>query len=100
MELPFRQYSCRPDAKYVKHPSFGYTLWDVHPYSDFIHFYWSFKPWEKLKLPRMVQRKEDAVSAKEYWFYELQQLDRELGMGLDFVNWHIETFKKRPLGDR
>ena len=103
---PFGNYTCRKpgrrnDEGYGSHPAFGNSLKSLHPYSDYTHFYSIFKPWEKAELPAEPASREEAADSTTYWFFVLRQLNRKLGMEVDFNNWtdFSSVFKKSPLGN-
>ena len=56
------------------------------PHSDFVHFTGSKKPW--LGGPPLdFGIASELQSAKHFWFYVLEILNRKLDMKLDFKNW-------------
>jgi hypothetical protein len=73
------------------HPAYGKAMVDKPPYSDFLHFYGPFKPFENLTLAMMaLQRlphqtsKYDSKSSLDYFFWQLRKVNHALSMGLDF----------------
>ena len=103
---PFKNYTCRKTGRrreeaYGAHPAYGNNLNHLHPYSDYVHFYYHFKPWLKKQLPAEVTSKEQAGNSIVYWFFVLRFLNRKLEMGVDFENWtnYSSIFTEAPLGN-
>jgi hypothetical protein len=87
LELPPEKYKSR----YSLHPAYGRAMQDKPPYSDFLHFYGPFKPFENLTLAMMsLQRlpnqtsKYDSKSSLDYFFQQLRKVNDLVNMGLDF----------------
>ena len=102
---PFEKYTCRKagmrqDEGYGSHPTYGNHLKSLHPYSDYTHFYAKYKPWATAELPAEPASREEAADSTTYWFFVLRQLNRKLGMEIDFNNWtdFSSVFKTSPLG--
>jgi len=102
---PFANYTCIPSdrkqARYAHHPAYDGNFLRKHPYSDYIHFYARFKPWEGEVAEPDVSDKHDAASGRQYWFHVLRKLNQSLNMGIDFDRWseNTATFGKAPYGD-
>jgi len=55
---------------------------------DFMHFTGKAKPW---LVPSIVK---EPKSSLQFWWHVMEQLNRELGMGLDFENWDVKLPSK------
>jgi hypothetical protein len=55
------------------------------PFTDYVHFAGHLKPW--LRGPPAGWRKNNSTDPVSSWYRELERLDRELRLGLDFTNW-------------
>jgi len=68
--LPANEYgSCRPG----KHP----------PASGYVHLTSKKKPWLKGPPKELITFENKNLSCRHFWFYELQQLNTKLDLGLD-----------------
>jgi hypothetical protein len=66
------------------------------PRSDFVHFTGRRKPWFH-GPPANLTKKTRFKTDSHFWFYQLEQLNDELDMGLDFARWKNGKSKGRPL---
>jgi hypothetical protein len=81
-------YACTPDDYVVigKYAKSRYNQKYV-PLRDFRHFSGNGKPWTAKNIDLNKTSTFDSVQnmdAQHYWYYILRQVDKELGMNLDF----------------
>jgi hypothetical protein len=104
--LPLYNYSCLPknasnlQLGFASHPAYGLNLRKHVPLGNIVHFYKRFKPWEG-NVTVDITSKEQAVSATQYWFHVLRELNELLHMGIEFDNWseYAAPFRMAPYGD-
>ena len=65
---------------------------------DYVHFTGRGKPWISGPPKDFSNSTRKWESAHYFWFYQLQQLDQELEMGLDFDNWTTVKRRRPSLG--
>ncbi|KAG7354189.1 glycosyl transferase family 8 protein [Nitzschia inconspicua] len=107
---PFSKLSCLgPDVgaeqwdklKYANHPAYQGAKLPYPPFSDFIHFYGPFKPWNTAKLVNVsypkVMNKEQLLNSLHYWFNVLRKVSKELEIDIDFDHW-TDNIDQPPFG--
>jgi hypothetical protein len=67
------------------------------PRSDFVHFTGRRKPWFH-GPPANVTKETRLDSDSHLWFYQLEQLNDELDMGLNFTGWATGKSRRPLLG--
>jgi hypothetical protein len=66
------------------------------PRSDFVHFTGRKKPWFH-GPPADLTENTRFKTASHFWFYQLEQLNDEFDLGLNFTHWNSGKSKGRPL---
>jgi hypothetical protein len=67
------------------------------PRSDHVHFTGKGKPWFH-SPPANLTEANRLDSAAHFWFYNLEQLNKELDLGLDFTRWTTGQSRRPLLG--
>jgi hypothetical protein len=67
------------------------------PRSDHVHFTGRGKPWFHTP-PGNVTEETRLDSASHFWFYQLEQLNNELDLGLNFTGWTTGKSRRPLLG--
>ena len=77
----------------LKNPLKDYSKPLVYQYAeckkfmcDFLHHSGKHKPWLG-KPPKIITHDNRLESGIHLWWHTLMEIDRDLGMGLDFENW-------------
>jgi len=86
---------CSKDVR----PKHSHDLWKcMPPYTSFAHFFGATKPWQNSF--NIKDTKIQPPKAKNLWFRELIELNENLEIGLDFLNWdkHLNYMKESSLG--
>ncbi|KAG7351036.1 glycosyl transferase family 8 protein [Nitzschia inconspicua] len=77
--------------KFANHPAYGGAKLRYPPFSDFIHFYGPFKPWNTVALvnesyPEVINKAQLSDSL-HYWFNVLRKVSKEFELAIDFDRW-------------
>jgi len=103
-ELTAYQYSC---DKYLSNSNVAEdeikNQWRCNPpYDSVAHFMGKTKPWQKrFNMESATDWTYGLKAVKTRWFKELDELNKELKMGLDLWHWndkHLEEMKESALG--
>lgn len=108
---PFTNRTCLgPDVaaqrwrnlKFANHPAYQGAKLRHPPFSDFIHFYGHFKPWNTVKqvnetYPETAS-KTDCSNSVHYWFQVLRAVSQHLDLKIDFDDWKHQI-DAPPFGD-
>jgi hypothetical protein len=67
------------------------------PRSDHTHFFGQSKPWF-FSPPANLTEANRLDSDLHFWFYDLEQLNKELDLGLNFTHWTTGKSRRPLLG--
>jgi hypothetical protein len=67
------------------------------PRSDFVHFTGNKKPWFR-GPPANFSEETPLSSDSHFWYHQLEKLNDEFGMGLNFTNWKTGKSRRPLLG--
>jgi len=79
--------------------------WKCHPpYNGWVHFYGKTKPWQNTVDANQLNNPNIGAftaKAKNLWFRELDEVSKDLGLGIDMAKWNDEylpIMQESPLG--
>ena len=98
MHRPLDNYTSPEPAAYKNKCDKKPSQWIcAAPHRDYAHFMGGTKPWQKKGLPRLdVFSSSDLDAAYRLWFRTLEELNGQLGMGLNLTD--LERWQ-REIGD-